>query len=270
LQTLDADDSMLHSIILILKRAINNQTWASINWQLPSPLNALALLTVNRHNVQALSSKAELPDLLVKVFEYWRRQQGILTRRSHSTQLMITPIDLALCLVTTVQLVRHAAARRQLTLRGLPSMLHEVANRTCGGGNGGCKLVSSELWVLRPRHLALLMATHNRLGCDPKCWLSNLDNCILKMIVDMASTDTGVGARALAQVMEEETLQEQEGGAAASQYLLHEGGAAGPSGRQRRSPRGKAAMSASATSPSAGASRRRRISRTGRSAGQDK
>ena len=54
LQTLDADESMLHSIILILKRAINNQTWASINWQLPSPLNALALLTVNRHNVQAV------------------------------------------------------------------------------------------------------------------------------------------------------------------------------------------------------------------------
>jgi hypothetical protein len=75
---------------------------------------------------EQLSSKAELPDLLVKVFEYWRRQQGILTRRSHSTQLMITPMDLALCLVTAVQLVRHAAARRQLTQRGLPSMLHEV------------------------------------------------------------------------------------------------------------------------------------------------
>jgi len=97
------------------------------------------------------------------------------------------------------------------------------------------------------------------------------DNCILKMIVDMASTDTGVGARALAQVMEEETLQEQEGGAAApsSQYLQHEGESAGASGRQRRSPRGKAGVSAP-TSPSAGASRRRRISRTVRGDGQEK
>ena len=46
-----ADHRMLDTIILILKRAINNETWASINWQLPSPLNALALLTINHHNV---------------------------------------------------------------------------------------------------------------------------------------------------------------------------------------------------------------------------
>ena len=52
LAQLKAEDSMLHTIILILKRAINNQTWASINWQLPSPLNALALLTINPHNVR--------------------------------------------------------------------------------------------------------------------------------------------------------------------------------------------------------------------------
>ena len=51
LEQLVADDRMLDTIILILKRAINNETWASINWQLPSPLNALALLTINNHNV---------------------------------------------------------------------------------------------------------------------------------------------------------------------------------------------------------------------------
>jgi len=51
LEQLVADHRMLDTIILILKRAINNETWASINWQLPSPLNALALLTINHHNV---------------------------------------------------------------------------------------------------------------------------------------------------------------------------------------------------------------------------
>ena len=55
LEKLDADDGMLNTIILILERAIYNQTWASINWQLPSPLNALALLTINRNNVGAVS-----------------------------------------------------------------------------------------------------------------------------------------------------------------------------------------------------------------------
>ena len=54
LEELEADDSMLDTIILILKRAIKNETWASINWQLPSPLNALALLTINRHNVSVV------------------------------------------------------------------------------------------------------------------------------------------------------------------------------------------------------------------------
>ena len=55
LEKLDADDGMLHTIILILERAICNKTWASINWQLPSPLNALALLTINRNNVRAVN-----------------------------------------------------------------------------------------------------------------------------------------------------------------------------------------------------------------------
>jgi hypothetical protein len=65
---------------------------------------------------------------------------------------------------------RFSSGSRDVRLSWRP----QVASRTCGGGNGGCKLVSSELWVLRPRHLALFMATHNRLGSDPKCWLSNL------------------------------------------------------------------------------------------------
>jgi hypothetical protein len=70
LEQLQADDMMLQTIILILKRAIKNETWASINWQLPSPLNALALLTINRHNVDVVTAKHlddELLDLLVKV-----------------------------------------------------------------------------------------------------------------------------------------------------------------------------------------------------------
>merc|ERR1719253_398088 len=89
LAQLKAEDSMLHTIILILKRAINNQTWASINWQLPSPLNALALLTINPHNVRLLSGNDQLLDLLLKVLENWRRQQGVVTRRSQSTQISI-------------------------------------------------------------------------------------------------------------------------------------------------------------------------------------
>jgi hypothetical protein len=65
LEQLDAEKSMLHTIVLILKRAINNQTWASINWQLPSPLNALALLTMNRHNVIVVCSCFVLRSFIV-------------------------------------------------------------------------------------------------------------------------------------------------------------------------------------------------------------
>ena len=64
--------------------------------------------------------------MLIKVLEYWRRQQGVVTRRSQSTQISITEMDLALCLVTTVQLARHAAVRRQLAHRGLAALLNEV------------------------------------------------------------------------------------------------------------------------------------------------
>lgn len=75
---------------------------------------------------EQLSCNPKLTELLVKVLEYWRRQQGILTRRSYSRQITVTSIDLALCLVTSVHLVRHAPSRRQLAQRGLPMMLHEV------------------------------------------------------------------------------------------------------------------------------------------------
>ena len=60
LELLVADHSMLQTIILILKRAMNNETWASIDWQLPSPLNALALLTINSHNVAVVPSNVAL------------------------------------------------------------------------------------------------------------------------------------------------------------------------------------------------------------------
>lgn len=75
---------------------------------------------------EQLSGNPKLTELLVKVLEYWRRQQGILTRRSYSRQITVTAIDLALCLVTSVHIVRHAPSRRQLAQRGLPMMLHEV------------------------------------------------------------------------------------------------------------------------------------------------
>jgi hypothetical protein len=157
---------MLQTIILILKRAMNNETWASIDWQLPSPLNALALLTINSHNVAVvscdatlllrscrplfaylsssrhllslhccaqldvgtqLSSNDELLDLLVKVLEFWRKKQGVVTRRRHVTQMNISPVDLALCIVTTVQLARHAIVRRKLAQRAIAVLLNEVA-----------------------------------------------------------------------------------------------------------------------------------------------
>ena len=71
-------------------------------------------------------------DVVVKVLEYWRRQQGVVTRRSRSTQIYITEMDLALCLVTSVQLARHAAMRRKLAAgagasRSLATLLHEVS-----------------------------------------------------------------------------------------------------------------------------------------------
>ena len=69
-------------------------------------------------------------DVVVKVLEYWRRQQGVVTRRSRSTQIYITEMDLALCLVTSVQLARHAAMRRKLAAgasRSFATLLHEVS-----------------------------------------------------------------------------------------------------------------------------------------------
>jgi hypothetical protein len=50
----------------------------------------------------------------------------------------------------------------------------QVAKATRGMGNGGCKLVSSSLWVLQERHLAVYMASHRRLGASPNCLLSNV------------------------------------------------------------------------------------------------
>jgi hypothetical protein len=187
----------------------------------------------------------------------------------------------------------------------------QVANRTCGMGNAGCKLVSSSLWVLQPRHLALYMATHRRLGGDAKCLLFNLvlclpcscyalrvgtmftrvaascvrglrqacgnayqrishgtqDDHVFKMIAELASADTGVGARALAQVLDEETMKEMKeehvASASSLQHLQQEEGAAGPSGRHRRaSPRGKAREEGEFASPRAGARRRRISSRS--------
>ena len=70
------------------------------------------------------------------MLEYWRRQQGVVTRRSRSTQIYITEMDLALCLVTSVQLARHGAMRRKLAAgasdrygapRSFASLLHEVS-----------------------------------------------------------------------------------------------------------------------------------------------
>ena len=74
-----------------------------------------------------LSSKDELLDLLVKVLEFWRKKQGVVTRRWHVTQISISPDVLALCVVTTVQLARHAIVRRKLAQRAMAVLLNEVA-----------------------------------------------------------------------------------------------------------------------------------------------
>lgn len=202
---------------------------------------------------------------------------------------------------------------RDLCLNGL--CVGQVANRRCGMGNAGCRLVSSCLWVLQPRHLAFYMATHRRLGADPKCLLSNLvvlpalplasaagdgvwcvcrhrghgmplsfypcasprpkltdkracdqDECVLKMITELASADTGVGARALAQVLEEGIMPTDDVASAVTpQHLPHEGaaGEGGTASRQRRaSTRGKGSPGATSSSPlSAGGPRRRMSSR---------
>jgi|LauGreDrversion2_3_1035106.scaffolds.fasta_scaffold230968_2 hypothetical protein len=74
-----------------------------------------------------LSSNDELLDLLVKVLEFWRKKQGVVTRRRHVTQMNISPVDLALCIVTTVQLARHAIVRRKLAQRAIAVLLNEVA-----------------------------------------------------------------------------------------------------------------------------------------------
>jgi len=75
---------------------------------------------------EQLASNDELLDLLVKVLEYWRRQQGVITRRSQSTQINITEMDLALCIVTIAQLARHSTVRRQLAQRSVANLLNEV------------------------------------------------------------------------------------------------------------------------------------------------
>lgn len=49
-----------------------------------------------------------------------------MTRRSHVTQISVSQMDLALCAVTTVQLARHATARRKLAQRGIAVFLNEV------------------------------------------------------------------------------------------------------------------------------------------------
>jgi len=56
------------------------------------------------------------------------------------------------------------------------------------------------------------------------CWIYMQDDCVFKMIIDLASQDTGIGARALAQAIEAQDADpEQQEGAAAAQ-----------AGRQRR------------------------------------
>jgi hypothetical protein len=77
-------------------------------------------------NVEQLSAHEDLLDLLIKVLEYWRRQLGVVTRRSQRSQISITEMDLALCIVTTVQLARVKAMRRKMVQRGLANLLHEV------------------------------------------------------------------------------------------------------------------------------------------------
>lgn len=57
-------------------------------------------------------------------------------------------------------------------------VVEQVAAVTTGMGNGGCKLVCCSLWVLQPRHLAVYMATHSRLGAHATCLLSHLV-CVL-------------------------------------------------------------------------------------------
>ena len=49
-----------------------------------------------------------------------------------------------------------------------------MAKTTTGAGNGGCKLVSSSLWVFQDRHFAVYMAAHHRLGGHAECLLSKL------------------------------------------------------------------------------------------------
>ena len=96
------------------------------------------------------------------------------------------------------------------------------------------------------------------------------DDHVFKMIAELASADTGVGARALAQVLDEETMKEMKeehvASASSLQHLQQEEGAcsaAGPSGRPRRaSPRGKAREEGEFASPRAGARRRRISSRS--------
>ncbi len=58
--------------------------------------------------------------------------------------------------------------------------------------------------------------------CGERCWRYVQDDCVFKMIVDMASEDTGVVASAVAQVIEAEDAE------------LHASAAEPAAGRQSR------------------------------------
>ncbi|EKX44303.1 hypothetical protein GUITHDRAFT_139848 [Guillardia theta CCMP2712] len=200
LRELQAQKSVLSTIVIILGRALNNRTWASINWQLPSPLTVLALLTINKRTAEVLASDALLLELLVSLLQAWIKQKKTSCYSSQSHAL-VTELDLALTIVTCIRLSSQVEACHYFVKNSVPRMLRTIARRKPQLDDEGVKYLDTHLWALEDYSLAVSMALHVRLGSNHDCYLGRLDERTVFSILQYTFKDISFKSNAFAEFL---------------------------------------------------------------------
>ena len=111
------------------------------------------------------------------------------------------PPEVDMSVLSLVRLAKCKSCARTMRRLGLPAVLRAVAVASAGMDPAPTRQAWAHVWVMEPRHLAVSMGQHPRLGS--KSFLMQLDAPILWLIMQSAS-DLGGAARRLAVEIDEQ------------------------------------------------------------------
>jgi len=106
--------------------------------------------------------------------------------RARSEGVVSKECDLAV--FALVNLAKDAPCEEQMCELGLPRVLRALSTATQELRALPGQFCSADMWVMEQRHLAVSMGHHARLGAHPRCFLMSLDEPVLWMIMQAAST----------------------------------------------------------------------------------